>query len=120
VEYFKNAIKQLEKIMAIDTGKMMGLDYDATKARVLNNQANCYYNLMQFREAIENCNLAISIHPSYSNPLFTRGCIYIASEKFEAALDDFLSFRSSGNSHPGLNDLISLANSKSSPLFGEF
>lgn len=120
VQYFDTAIKQLDHIAATDTGKMLGIDYDATKARAINNQANCYYNLKQLREAIEKYNLAISLNPSYSNPLFARGCIYVEIEKYEAAYDDFLTFRHLGNTHPGLNDLMDLANRKSSPLLGEF
>lgn len=120
IQYFDIAIQQLEHINAIDTGKMMGLDYDAIKARALNNQANCYYNLKKNREAIEKYNLAISLNPSYSNSIFARGCIYVELEKFEVAFDDFLTFKSLGNSHPGLNDLMSLADSNSSPLLGEF
>lgn len=120
VQFFDIALNQLEHIKEIDKGQMLGFDYDATKARVLNNQANCYYNLKQLRGAIEKYTLAISFNSSYSNPLFARGCIYVEIGKFEAAFDDFMTFRNLGNSHPGLNDLMSLADSKSSPLLKDF
>jgi tetratricopeptide (TPR) repeat protein len=114
VKYFDDALTDLDKIREIDTGKTIGIDYSLTTARIYNNQATCLYHLKQFREAIEKCTLSIRIDPSYSNPLAIRASIYIAIEKYEAAIDDFTLFKKLGHSDARHKELEDLAVRKTS------
>jgi len=88
VQYFDIAIEQLENIEAIDTGKMMGIDYGATKARALNNQATCYYNLQQLDKAIAATTKGIQANPNYPNNYKVRVLIYFSQgNKSQARAD---------------------------------
>ncbi len=88
VQYFDTAITQLENTEKSYTGKMMGIDYGATKARALNNQATCYYNLQQLDKAISSATKGIQANPNYPNNYKVRGLIYFSQgNKAQARAD---------------------------------
>ena len=88
VGYFNTTIKKLEKEEAIDTGKMMGINYGATKARVLNNQAVCYFHLQQLDQAIDCTTKGIRANPNYPNNYSIRGMSYLQQGNRTQAIND--------------------------------
>ena len=88
VGYFETAIKKLEKVEAIDSNNMMGINYSATKARTLNNQAVCYFHLQQLDKAIDCATKGIKENPSYSNNHGIRGIMYLQQGNRTKAITD--------------------------------
>ena len=88
VQYFEAAIERIEHIEKIDTGKILGIDYGATKARTLNNQATCYYNLQQLDKAISATTKGIEANPSYPNNYKIRGLIHFSQGNKSQARTD--------------------------------
>jgi len=88
VKYFDTAVKKLEEVEAIDTGSIMGINYGATKARALNNQAVCYFNLQQLDKAIDCTTKGIKANPNYPNNHSIRGMIYLQQGNRSQAITD--------------------------------
>lgn len=88
VEYFDTAVKKLGEVEVIDTDNVMGRNYEATKARALNNQAVCYFNLQQFDKAIDCTNKGIKANPNYPNNYSMRGIIYLQQGNRSQAIID--------------------------------
>lgn len=77
IRYFDEAVKKLEEQKNIDSGGMMGIDYGATKARTLNNQAVCYFHLNKFDEAINCSSKGIEANANYPNNYSIRAISYL-------------------------------------------
>jgi tetratricopeptide (TPR) repeat protein len=88
VQYFDEALEKLEEIEAIDVDRMMGINYGATKARMLNNQAVCYYNLQRLDNAITCTTKGIQANPEYAGNYGIRGMIYLAQNRRTEAISD--------------------------------
>lgn len=93
VDYFDSAISLLEDIEANDKEKILGINYRATKARTLNNQAYNYFCLQRFALAIDCSTKGIEANPNYSGNFCIRG----------------LSYLSIGNQNHGRSDLLMAA-----------
>jgi len=88
VGYFETAIKKLENEEAIDNNNMLGRNYSATKARALNNQAICYFQLQQLDKAINCSTRGIKENPNYANNHAMRGIIYLHQGNRTQAISD--------------------------------
>ena len=97
VKYFDTAINKIEEAQAIDTGNMMGINYEATKSRALNNQAVCYFNLQQLDKAIECTTKGIKANPKYPNNHSIRGMIYLQQGNRSQAITDLQNAASLGD-----------------------
>jgi tetratricopeptide (TPR) repeat protein len=86
--YYDTAIEKLEHSETIDIGDMMGIDYGATKARCLNNQAVCYLNLKLFDKAINCTTKGIQASPNYPNNYSTMGIIYLQQGNHSQAINN--------------------------------
>ncbi len=88
VEFFNLAIPKLDQLQWIDTGGMLGIEYDSTKSRALNNLGYCYLNLGQFDKAIESTSEGIRLSPQYSNNYCTRGMAYLRQGNEQKGMAD--------------------------------
>ncbi|XP_074332521.1 inactive TPR repeat-containing thioredoxin TTL3-like [Apium graveolens] len=66
-----------------------GLDYDPYNAILLSNRAACRSKLEQFEKAIDDCNAALRVRPSYSKARLRRADCYAKCGKLEASLQDY-------------------------------
>jgi tetratricopeptide (TPR) repeat protein len=88
VKYFDKSLIKIEEIEKIDTGEMSGRDYGATKARTLNNQAYCYFNMQQIDKAIDCSTKGIKANPNYPNNYCIRGIVYLQKGNRSEAIRD--------------------------------
>ncbi len=117
IKFFSKAICHLDKLRNIDLSNDFGYDYDATKARVLNNQAFCHFKLKNYRSAIDLYTFACRICPSYLNPLIARCGVYFETEKFEAALNDSLEIEKMRHFDPKLSQISSFTKQNCDKFF---
>ncbi|KAK2990808.1 hypothetical protein RJ640_008948 [Escallonia rubra] len=66
-----------------------GLDHDPYNSVLLCNRAACRSKLGQFEKAIEDCNAALNIRPSYSKARLRRADCNAKLEKWEASAKDY-------------------------------
>ncbi|XP_017244478.1 inactive TPR repeat-containing thioredoxin TTL3-like isoform X2 [Daucus carota subsp. sativus] len=66
-----------------------GLEYDPYNAILLSNRAACRSKLEQFERAIDDCNAALRVRPSYSKARLRRADCYAKCGKLEASLQDY-------------------------------
>ncbi|KAK1361710.1 DnaJ isogeny subfamily C member 7 [Heracleum sosnowskyi] len=66
-----------------------GLEYDPYNAVLLSNRAACRSKLEQFEKAIDDCNAALRVRPSYSKARLRRADCYAKCGKLEASLQDY-------------------------------
>jgi len=52
------------------------------------NRGNTYYDLREYKKAIENYTKAIEINPKYANTYYSRGNVYRKIGKYQKAIDD--------------------------------
>ncbi|XP_004500618.1 inactive TPR repeat-containing thioredoxin TTL3 [Cicer arietinum] len=66
-----------------------GLEHDAYNSVLLCNRAACRSKLGQFEKAIEDCNVALIVQPSYSKAMLRRADCNAKLERWEAAIQDY-------------------------------
>ncbi|TKY74362.1 TPR repeat-containing thioredoxin TTL1 [Spatholobus suberectus] len=66
-----------------------GLEHDPYNSVLLCNRAACRSKLGQFEKAIEDCNVALLVQPSYSKARFRRADCNAKLERWEAAVQDY-------------------------------
>ncbi|CAJ1974119.1 unnamed protein product [Sphenostylis stenocarpa] len=66
-----------------------GLEHDPYNAVLLCNRAACRSKLGQFEKAIEDCNVAFIVQPSYSKARLRRADCNAKLERWEAAIQDY-------------------------------
>lgn len=66
-----------------------GLEYDPYNAVLLSNRAACMSKLEQFEKAIEDCNTALKVRPSYSKARLRRADCNAKLGKLEASIQDY-------------------------------
>ncbi|CAK9135415.1 unnamed protein product [Ilex paraguariensis] len=66
-----------------------GLDHDPYNAVLLCNRAACRSKLGQFEKAVEDCNAALNVRPSYSKARLRRADCNAKLEKWEACIQDY-------------------------------
>ncbi|CAK9174943.1 unnamed protein product [Ilex paraguariensis] len=66
-----------------------GLDHDPYNSVLLCNRAACRSKLGQFEKAIEDCNSALNVRPSYSKARLRRADCNAKLEKWEACIQDY-------------------------------
>lgn len=77
IDYFEIALVKIKEIERIDSINARGVDYAATKARLLNNLAVCYLKSNQINEAISTATNGIIANPNYPNNYGIRGIAYL-------------------------------------------
>lgn len=76
---FNDAIKQYSMAIEITLEQPNHVFYA--------NRANCYLELGEFEECIEDCNTAITINPTYSKSYFRKARALVNTQKLEEALE---------------------------------
>ncbi|XP_027355729.1 TPR repeat-containing thioredoxin TTL1 [Abrus precatorius] len=66
-----------------------GLEHDPYNPILLCNRAACRSKLGQFEKAIEDCNVALIVQPSYSKARLRRADCNAKLERWEAAIQDY-------------------------------
>ncbi|KAK7351177.1 hypothetical protein VNO77_10431 [Canavalia gladiata] len=66
-----------------------GLEHDPYNSVLLCNRAACRSKLGQFEKAIEDCNVALIVQPSYSKARLRRADCNAKLERWEAAIQDY-------------------------------
>ncbi|KAM7252827.1 hypothetical protein ACFE04_025445 [Oxalis oulophora] len=66
-----------------------GLELNPYNSVLLCNRAACRYSLGQFETALEDCNTALDVDPSYSKARRRRADCYTKVERWEAAIADY-------------------------------
>ncbi|WOL03219.1 inactive TPR repeat-containing thioredoxin TTL3-like isoform X6 [Canna indica] len=66
-----------------------GLDHDPQNATLLCNRAACRSKLGQWEKAIDDCNAALNMRPSYSKARMRRADCNAKLERWEAAFQDY-------------------------------
>ncbi|XP_061345954.1 TPR repeat-containing thioredoxin TTL1-like [Gastrolobium bilobum] len=66
-----------------------GLEHDQYNSVLLCNRAACRSKLGQFERAIEDCNVALIVQPSYSKARLRRADCNAKLERWEAAIQDY-------------------------------
>ncbi|KAG4934793.1 hypothetical protein JHK85_049712 [Glycine max] len=66
-----------------------GLDYDPYNSVLLCNRAACRSKLGQFDKAIDDCNTALNLRPSYSKARLRRADCNAKLERWEASIQDY-------------------------------
>ncbi|KAF7816958.1 TPR repeat-containing thioredoxin TTL1-like [Senna tora] len=66
-----------------------GLEQDPYNSVLLCNRAACHWKLGQFEKAIEDCNAALAVQPSYSKARLRRADCNAKLERWEAAVQDY-------------------------------
>ncbi|KAL2339896.1 hypothetical protein Fmac_007836 [Flemingia macrophylla] len=66
-----------------------GLEHDLYNSVLLCNRAACRSKLGQFEKAIEDCNVALTVQPSYSKARLRRADCNAKLERWEAAIQDY-------------------------------
>lgn len=66
-----------------------GLEHDAYNAVLLCNRAACLSKLGQFDKAINDCNSALKLRPSYSKARLRRADCNAKLERWEASIQDY-------------------------------
>lgn len=79
IDFFKIALLKIKEIEQIDTINARGVDYAATKARLLNNLAVCYLKSNQLDQAITTATNGIIVNPNSPNNYGIRGIAYLQS-----------------------------------------
>lgn len=79
INMFEIALVKIKEIEIVDSANVRGIDYAATKARLLNNLAVCYLKLNQLDQAISTATSGINANPNYPNNYGIRGIAYLQS-----------------------------------------
>ncbi|KAK4274098.1 hypothetical protein QN277_017380 [Acacia crassicarpa] len=66
-----------------------GLEHDPYNSVLLCNRAACRFKLGHFEKAIEDCNAALALQPSYSKARLRRAYCIAKLERWEAAIQDY-------------------------------
>ncbi|EHA8586841.1 Inactive TPR repeat-containing thioredoxin TTL3 [Cocos nucifera] len=66
-----------------------GLDHDPQNSVLLCNRAACRSKLGHWEKAIEDCNLALGVRPSYSKARLRRADCNAKMERWEASMKDY-------------------------------
>ncbi|CAK8537494.1 unnamed protein product [Lathyrus sativus] len=66
-----------------------GLDHDPHNSVLLCNRAACRSKLAQYENAIEDCDSALTLHPSYSKARLRRAYCNAKLERWEVAIQDY-------------------------------
>ncbi|WCJ31859.1 tetratricopeptide repeat (TPR)-containing protein [Euphorbia peplus] len=66
-----------------------GLEQDHYNSVLLCNRAACRCKLGQFEKAIEDCNSALNVRPTYTKARLRRANCYAKLEKWEASIEDY-------------------------------
>ncbi|XP_065875834.1 inactive TPR repeat-containing thioredoxin TTL3 [Euphorbia lathyris] len=66
-----------------------GLEHDHCNSVLLCNRAACRSKLGQFEKAIEDCNAALNVRPTYSKARLRRAHCYAKLEKWEASMQEY-------------------------------
>ncbi|KAL3680795.1 hypothetical protein R1sor_023751 [Riccia sorocarpa] len=66
-----------------------GLEADMENAVLLCNRATCRAKLGQWEKAVEDCNAALEVHPTYIKALLRRAQSYFMLERLDDALRDY-------------------------------
>ncbi|KAL5078588.1 hypothetical protein RYX36_007009 [Vicia faba] len=66
-----------------------GLDHDPHNSVLLCNRAACRSKLGQYENAIEDCDSALMLHPSYSKAKLRRAYCNAKLERWEVAIQDY-------------------------------
>ncbi|KAL8231841.1 hypothetical protein R6Q57_001619 [Mikania cordata] len=66
-----------------------GLDHDPFNSLLLCNRAACRSKLGQFEKAIEDCTMALNIHPTYTKARLRRADCNAKLGKWQASIDDY-------------------------------
>lgn len=65
-----------------------GLYHDPNNAVLLSNRAACRSKLGQYDKALEDCNAAVRVRPSYNKARLRRADCYLKLQKWEACIQD--------------------------------
>lgn len=88
IDYFEIALIKIKEIEKIDSINARGVDYAATKARLLNNLAICYLKSNQFEQAISIAINGINANPDYPNNYGIRGIAYLQAGEIAKGKSD--------------------------------
>jgi tetratricopeptide (TPR) repeat protein len=107
IRFFDKALDLISELEKTDEDKVTGINYGATKARLFNNRAVCFYNAKNIAGAIESATNGIMSDYNYSNNYSIRGILRLATNAREVGIEDLKKAASMGNNNAiaALNNL---------------
>ncbi|XP_024520346.1 TPR repeat-containing thioredoxin TTL1-like [Selaginella moellendorffii] len=89
-----NDLFKAGKFLEASTAYGEGLELDPENAILYCNRAACRSKLRLWEKAIEDCNAALNVQPSYTKALLRRAQCYTQLERWDSALEDYMVLKS--------------------------
>ncbi|KAG9134395.1 hypothetical protein Leryth_023788 [Lithospermum erythrorhizon] len=84
-----NRLYEASKFVEASINYTEGLDLDPYNAILLCNRSACRSKLGQYEKAVEDCNMALNVFPSYKKARMRRADCNAKMERWEAAIQDY-------------------------------